>query len=47
MGKVHNVKVFNPGALLLKRFGLLSLVKNIESNYIWKIEKYQQINLID
>ena len=47
MGKVHNVKVFNPGALLLKRFGLLSLVKNIESNYIWKIEKYEQINLID
>ena len=47
MGKVHNVKVFNPGALLFKRFGLLSLVKNIESNYIWKIEKYEQFNLID
>ena len=47
MGKVHTVKVYNPGALLFKRFGLLSLVKNIETNYIWKIEKYEQFNLID
>lgn len=45
--KVHSVKVCNPGALFLKRFGILNLVKNIETNYKWKIEKYQQINLIE
>ena len=44
MGKVHNIKVCNPGTLLLMRFGLLNLVKNSETNYNWKIEKYEQIN---
>ena len=47
MGKVHNVKIFNPGALLYMRFGLLNLVKNVESDYKWKVEKYEQINLIE
>ena len=47
MGKVHKIKIFNPGAILSKRFGTLSLVKNTESNYNWKVEKYEQINLIE
>lgn len=47
LGKVHNVKVCNPGALILMRFGLLKLVKNNETNYKWKIEEYKQINLIE
>ena len=47
MGKVHKIRVCNPGALCSKRFGFLNLVKNIESNYKWKIQKYEQINLIE
>lgn len=47
MGKVHTVKVCNPGALLYMRFGLLNLVKNAENDYKWKVEKYEQINLIE
>ena len=47
MGKVHTVKVCNPGALLYMRFGLLNLVKNAENDYNWKVEKYEQINLIE
>lgn len=47
LGKVHNIKICNPGSLKFMRFGLLNLVKNVESNYNWKIEKYQQINLFD
>ena len=47
LGKVHNIKVCNPGALLLMKFGFLNLVKNIENDYKWKIEKYEQINLIE
>ena len=47
LGKIHGIKVCNPGAIMKRRFGLLNLVKNIESNYMWKIEKYEQINLID
>ena len=47
MGKVHTVKVCNPGALLYMRFGLLNLVKNAENDYKWKVEKYEQINSIE
>ena len=47
MGKVHTVKVCNPGALLYMRFGLLNLVKNAENDYKWKVEKYDQINSIE
>ncbi len=47
LGKIREIKVCNPGAVLKRRFGILKLIKNIESNYKWKIEKYQQINLID
>ena len=47
MGKVHKIKICNPGAILFKRFGALYLVKNAESNYNWKIDKYEQINLIE
>lgn len=47
LGKIHGITVCNPGAVLKRRFGILKLVKNSESCYKWKIEKYEQINLID
>jgi len=46
-GQVHKIKICNPGAILFKSFGALYLVKNAESNYNWKIDKYEQIKLIE
>jgi len=43
--KVHKIKVCNPEALPFKSFGALYLVKNAETNYSWKIDKYEKINL--
>jgi Icc-related predicted phosphoesterase len=47
MGQVHKIKICNPGAILFNSFGTLHLVKNAESNYNWKIDKYEQINLVE
>jgi Icc-related predicted phosphoesterase len=47
ISKVHSIKICNPGALIFNRFGILNLDKNIESDYKWRIEKYEQINLIE
>jgi len=47
MGQVHKIKICNPGAILFKNFGALYLVKNVESIYNWKIDIYEQINLIE
>jgi len=41
MGQVHKIKICNPGAILFKNFGALYLVKNVESNYNWKIDIYE------
>jgi Icc-related predicted phosphoesterase len=47
LGKIHTIKVCNPGTLLKMRFGYLHLIKKMENNYKWTFEKYEQINLID
>jgi len=41
MGKMHKIKICNPEALLFKSFGTLYLMKNAETNYNWKIDKYE------
>lgn len=45
MGKIHNIQIFNPGALIQSKIGILNLVKS-NDNSKWNIQKYQQINLI-
>ena len=47
MGKAHKIKICNPGAILFKIFGALYLVKNAETNYNWKVDKCEQIKLIE
>ena len=47
LGKVHTIKVCNPGTLLKMRLGCLHLAKKMENNYKWTFEKYEQINLIN
>ena len=41
-GKVHNVKVCNPGAIILNSFGFLNLVKNENTTYLWEVQKFEQ-----
>jgi len=43
IGKVHKIKIYKFVDLLFKSFGALYLVKNSETNYNWKIDKYEQI----
>ena len=42
IGKVHKVKVFNPGAITLGSFGFLTLVKSEDTDYLWKVQKFEQ-----
>ena len=41
MGKLHNIKIFNPGCLNLNYYGFLYLAKNEMTNYKWKINKIE------
>ena len=42
IGKVHKVKVFNPGAITLGSFGFLTLLKSEDTDYLWKVQKFEQ-----